>query len=59
MKEWLVELLVDTIVAAVVTLLFYIIRLDHSWDDAMRTYAMSFAIMLALGIYRKTKRNKE
>ena len=47
LKEWLSELLLDTIVAAVVTLLFYIIRLDQTWEDASRTFIMAFLVMLA------------
>ena len=59
LKEWLSELLLDTIVAAVVTLLFYIIRLDHTWEDASRTFIMAFLVMLAMGIFRRIKKNKQ
>ena len=59
LKEWLSELLLDTIVAAVVTLLFYIIRLDQTWEDASRTVIMAFLVMLAMGIFRRIKKNKQ
>ena len=59
LKEWLSELLLDTIVAAVVTLLFYIIRLDQTWEDASRTFIMAFLVMLAMGIFRIIKKNKQ
>ena len=59
LKEWLSELLLDTIVAAVVTLLFYIIRLDQTWEDASRTVIMAFLVMLAMGIFRRIKNNKQ
>ena len=59
LKEWLSELLLDTIVAAVVTLLFYIIRLDQTWEDASRTFIMAFLVMLAMGILRRIKKNKQ
>ena len=59
LKEWLSELLLDTIVAAVVTLLFYIIRLDQTWEAASRTFIMAFLVMLAMGIFRRIKKNKQ
>ena len=59
LKKWLSELLLDTIVAAVVTLLFYIIRLDQTWEDASRTFIMAFLVMLAMGIFRRIKKNKQ
>ena len=59
LKEWLSELLLDTIVAAVVTLLFYIIRLDQTWEDASRTFIMAFLVMLAMGIFRRIKKKKQ
>ena len=59
LKEWLSELLLDTIVAAVVTLLFYIIRLDQTWEDASRTFIMAFLVMLAMGRFRRIKKNKQ
>jgi len=58
LKEWTSELMVDTIVAAVVTLLLYVVGLDHSWEDASRTFIMSFLIMFVLGAYRKIKNKK-
>ena len=62
-KEWATELAVDTIVAAVVTLLLYvagrIVGFETSWDDASQTFIMSFLIMFVLGMYRKMKNKRE
>lgn len=62
-KEWTTELLVDTIVAAVVTLLVYVVgRIagnESSWSDITQTYMMSFLIMFVLGVYRKLRHKKE
>ena len=58
MKEWLNEIIVDTIVAVVAALLLYIIGADRTWDDAARTFIMSFLIMFVLGVFKKMKRNK-
>ena len=58
MKEWLNEIIIDTIVAVVATLLLYIIGVDQTWDDAARTFIMSFLVMFVLGVFKKMKRNK-
>ena len=62
-KEWTTELAVDTIVAAVVTLLLYvagrIAGFETTWDDASQTFIMSFLIMFVLGLYRKIKNKRE
>ena len=43
LKKWLPELLLDTIVAAVATLLCYILGLEDSWQDASQTFIIAFA----------------
>lgn len=58
MKEWLNEIVIDTIVAVVVTLLLYVVGADQTWDDAARTFIMSFLIMFVLGVFKKMKQNK-
>ena len=56
LKKWIPELLLDTIVAAVATLLCYIIGLEDSWQDASQTFIIAFAIMFILGIYNRKKK---
>ena len=58
LKKWLPELLLDTIVAAVATLLCYILGLEDSWQDASQTFIIAFAIMFILGIYNRKKSKK-
>ena len=59
LKKWLPELLLDTIVAAVATLLCYILGLEDTWQEASQTFIIAFAIMFILGIYnRKKNKNK-
>ena len=60
LKKWLPELLLDTIVAAVATLLCYILGLEDSWQDASQTFIIAFVVMFALGIYNRRKnKNKK
>ena len=59
LKKWLPELLLDTIVAVVATLLTYIVGLEKTWDEAFQTFFIAFAIMFLLGIYNKRKNNKK
>ena len=56
MKEWLNEIIIDTIVAVVATLLLYIVGIDRTWDDAARTFIMSFLVMFVLGVFKKMKK---
>lgn len=58
LKKWLPELLLDTIVAAVATLLCYVLGLEDSWSGAGQTFIIAFVIMFILGIYNR-KKNKE
>ena len=58
LKKWLPELLLDTIVAAVASLLCYILGLEDSWQDASQTFIIAFAIMFILGIYNRKKNSK-
>ena len=59
LKKWLPELLLDTIVAVVATLLTYIVGLEKTWNEAFQTFFIAFAIMFLLGIYNKRKNNKK
>jgi len=58
LKKWIPELLLDTIVAAVVTLLSYIIGFEESWNEAFQTFLIAFVVMFALGIYNRRKQKK-
>lgn len=59
MKEQLTEILLCTIVSAVTTLLFYILGLDRTWQDASTTFGTCFLIMFVLGLYQRYKKNKQ
>ena len=59
LKKWLPELLLDTIVAAVATLLCYILGLEDTWQEASQTFIIAFAIMFILGIYNSKKNKKK
>jgi hypothetical protein len=58
MKQYIFEVLLCTIVAAVVTLLFYIIGMDKSWQDAANTFGVTFLVMFVLGVYNRLKKGK-
>ncbi len=58
MREWLVNLVQDTIVATVITLLWYILGIDKSWEDAANTFGTAFLVMFVLGLYQRYKKNK-
>ena len=59
LKKWLPELLLDTIVAVVATLLTYIVGLEKTWNEAFQTFFIAFAIMFLLGIYNRRKNHKK
>ena len=59
MKDQLTELVLCTIVSAYTTLLFYILGLDRTWQDASTTFGTCFLIMFVLGLYQRYKRNKQ
>ena len=58
LKKWLIELTQDTIIAAVITLLWYILGIDKTWNEAFQTFFVAFAVMFFLGIYNRRK-NKQ
>ena len=58
MKEWLNELLVDTIVAAALTLLSYILGLEKTWAELAQTFGVAFVVMFFLGLYARRKSPK-
>lgn len=59
MKEYIVDFVTGTIVAAVLTLLSYIVGFDKTWDEAAQTYGVCFVIYIALTLFSKQKnRNK-
>ena len=58
LKKWIPELLADTIVAAVATLLCYILGLESNWQDAAQTFIIAFVVMFVLGLYNRNKKKK-
>jgi hypothetical protein len=56
MKEYLREIAICTIVAAVATLLFYIIGLDKTAQEAATTFGTCFLVMFVLGMWNRMKR---
>ena len=59
MKKYLIEILVCTIVAAIATVIFYIIGMDKSWQDASTTFGTCFLVMFVLGVYARLKKNQK
>ena len=59
MREYVTELVLCTIVAAVVTLLFYIIGMDHSWQDAANTFGVTFLVMFIIGVFNRLKKKQQ
>ena len=59
MKEYVIDFVTATIVAAVLTLLSYIVGLDKTWDDAAQTYGICFVIYIALTLFSKLKQNNK
>ena len=55
MKTYLVDLIVGTIVAVVLTLLSYIVGFDKTWNEAAETYGICFFIYIALTLYGRIK----
>ena len=58
LKKWAYELALCTIVAVVVTLLFYIIRLDRTWEDVSQTFISAFIVVFILGLWRRYEERK-
>jgi len=58
LKKWIPELLLDTIVAIVVTFISYLVGFEKTWAEAQQTFLIAFAIMFILGIYNRKKHKK-
>lgn len=58
LKKWIPELLLDTIVAAVATLLCYILGLEQTWQEASQTFLIAFVVMFVLGLYNRRKKKE-
>ena len=58
MKQYVLEFALCTIVATVVTLLFYVIGMDRSWQDASTTFGTCFLVMFVLGLWNKLKKKE-
>ena len=59
LKKWIPELILDTIVAVVITLISYIIGFEKTWGEAQQTFLIAFAIMFILGIYNRRKNKQQ
>lgn len=55
MKHYLIEVLICTIVATIVSLLLFLLGLDKTWQDASTTFGTTFLIMFVLGVYVRMK----
>ena len=55
MKEYIIDFVTGTIVAAVLTLISYIVGLDKTWNDAAQTYGICFVVYIALSLFGKYK----
>jgi len=56
MKKYLIELLICTIVAAVCTLISYVLGLEQSWQSAANTFGVAFLTMFIVGLFLKNKK---
>ena len=59
MKEWLIDLTQNTIIAVVITLLWYVLGVDKSWNDATTTFATAFLVLFVITLYQRYKKNKK
>lgn len=57
LKKWVYELVLCTIVAGGITLLFWVLRLDRTWNDVFQTFFTAFVVMTALGIWHNLRHN--
>lgn len=55
MNEYVIDFITGTIVAAVLTLISYIVGFDKTWDDAAQTYGICFVVYIALTLFSKLK----
>ena len=56
MKEWFIELAQNTIIATVITLLFYVLGIDKSWEDAANTFGTAFLVLAVLSLWKRLKK---
>ena len=59
MKEWLIDLTQNTIISVVITLLWYVLGIDQSWNDAATTFATAFLVLFVITLYQRYKKNKK
>ena len=57
MKEWFIDLAQNTIIATVITLLFYVLGIDKTWEDAANTFGVAFLVMFVLGLWKRMKKD--
>ncbi len=59
MKQYITELVICTIVSTIVTLLFYLLGMDKTWEDASTTFGTCFLVMFVLGLWNRLKNNRK
>jgi hypothetical protein len=55
MREYVLDFVTGTIVAAILTLISYAVGFDKTWDEAAQTYGVCFVIYIALTLFGKLK----
>ena len=53
MKEWLIDLTQNTIISVVITLIWYVLGIDKSWNDAATTFATAFLVLFVITLYQR------
>jgi hypothetical protein len=56
MKEWFIELTQNTIISAAITLLWYVLGIDKSWEDAANTFGTAFLVLTVLSLWKRLKK---
>jgi len=59
MKEWFIDLAKNTIISILITLLFYVLGFDKSWEDAANTFGMAFLVLFVLSLYARYKTKQQ
>ena len=59
MKEYIIDFVTGTIVAAVITLISYTVGFDKTWNDAAQTYGICFLVYIALTLWSRQKKKQQ
>ncbi len=57
MRQYISEIVLCTIVAAIVTLLFYLIGADKTSQESATTFGTCFLVMFVIGLWKRNKNN--